>query len=152
LYDDLLVWEFLDLFAASYRVPKAERAETVDRHLALVGLGEQRNRMVADLSRGMRQRLMLAKTLLPEPTVLLLDEPASGLNPNGRIQLREILRDLAARGRAVVISSHILAEMSEFCTSIGIMQRGRMVVSGPVAEVAARVGSRAALTIEVLEG
>lgn len=152
LYDDLLVWEFLDLFAASYHVPPAERSRAVDEHLELVGLGEKRHAMVAELSRGMRQRLMLAKTLLPQPSVLVLDEPASGVDPHGRIQLKQILRDQASRGRTVLVSSHILAEMAEFCTSVGIMERGKMVVSGAVDEVARRVTGAERLLIEVLDG
>ena len=101
----------------------------------MVGLTEKRNAMVVELSRGMRQRLMLAKTLIPDPQVLLLDEPASGVDPQGRIDLKNILKRLAAEGKTVLISSHILAEMNEFCTSVAIMERGRMVVSGRIDEV-----------------
>ena len=108
--------------------------------------------MIADLSRGMRQRLMLGKTLLPRPAVLLLDEPASGMDPNGRIEFKQIVRELAAAGCTVLVSSHILTEMSEFCTSVGIMEKGRMVVSGKVDEIASRVMGAEILTIEVLDG
>ena len=149
LYDDLLVWEFLDLFAASYGVAKSERGRVVDDNLARVGLTDKRLALVSSLSRGMRQRLMLAKTLLPEPAVLLLDEPASGLDPHGRIQLRQILRGLADDGRAVLVSSHILAEMDEFCSHVGIMERGRMVAQGTVDEIAQQVASGGVLAIEV---
>jgi ABC-2 type transport system ATP-binding protein len=150
VYDDLLVWEFLDLFAASYFVPKARRTETVDRYLDLVGLTEKRDAMVTELSRGMRQRLILAKTLLPEPDVLLLDEPASGMDPNGRADLKRAIKTLAAQGKTVLVSSHILSEMAEFCTSIGIMERGRMVVSGRVDEVTDKVLGKGMLAVEVL--
>ncbi len=150
MYDDLMCWEFLDLFAASYFVPRPARPELIDRSLALVGLTEKRHAMVAELSRGMRQRLMLAKTLIPDPQVLMLDEPASGLDPQGRIDLKNVLRSLAAAGKTVLISSHILAEMSEFCTAVAIMERGRMVVSGTIAEVQERMMSVAVLVVEVL--
>ncbi len=150
MYDDLKCWEFLDLFAASYGIPRAERPAEIDRHLALVGLAEKRDAMIVELSRGMRQRLMLAKTLIPGPRVLLLDEPASGVDPQGRIDLKNVLKALAAEGRTVLISSHILAEMSEFCTSVAIMEKGRMVVSGKIDEVNARIMGDAVLSVEVL--
>ncbi len=150
VYEDLLAWEFLDLFAASYRIPRAERAEKVERYLDRVGLTEKRNALVVELSRGMRQRLMLAKTLIPEPDVLLLDEPASGVDPQGRIDLKNILRSLSAEGKTVLISSHILAEMNEFCTSVAIMERGRLVVSGRIEDVNRRVMGDVSLSVEVL--
>jgi ABC-2 type transport system ATP-binding protein len=150
MYDDLMCWEFLDLFAASYSIPRPERPEVIDRALALVGLTEKRNAMVVELSRGMRQRLMLAKSLIPDPQVLMLDEPASGLDPQGRIDLRNVLKALAAQGKTVLISSHILTEMAEFCTAMAIMERGRMVISGTIAEIQERLMGGAILTIEVL--
>jgi ABC-2 type transport system ATP-binding protein len=152
VYDDLLVWEFLDLFAASYFIPASERAATVAHYLELVGLTEKRDAFVVELSRGMRQRLILAKTLLPEPQVLLLDEPASGLDPTGRADLKRAIKMLAGQGKTVLVSSHILSEMSEFCTSVGIMERGSMVVSGRVEEVTAQVLGRGVLAVEVLTG
>lgn len=152
VYEDMLVWEFLDLFAASYLIPKPQRRHAIDRRLEEVGLMEKRNVLVIELSRGMRQRLMLAKTLLPEPQVLLLDEPASGMDPHGRAQMKQVIRDFASQGGAVVISSHILSEMSEFCTSVGIMQRGRMVVCGSVNDIAERVLGRPILEIEIIAG
>jgi ABC-2 type transport system ATP-binding protein len=152
MYDDLKCWEFLDLFAASYFVPRSQRRDVIDRHLALVGLTEKRDAMVVTLSRGMRQRLMLAKTLIPEPQILFLDEPASGLDPQGRIDLKNILRDLGAAGRTVLISSHILAEMTEFCTSIAVMERGRLVVNGTIDEVRARLSAGLVLTVELAGG
>ena len=151
MYDDLLVWEFLDLFAASYYVPLADRPRVVSRHVAMVGLEEKRDAYCKTLSRGMRQRLMLAKTMLPNPKVLLLDEPASGMDPHGRADLKKIIRGLAEAGRAVLVSSHSLSEMNEFCTSIGIMERGRMVVSGRVEDVAAQVHGAGQLVVRVLD-
>ncbi|AGA28762.1 ABC transporter ATP-binding protein [Singulisphaera acidiphila] len=150
MYDDLMCWEFLDLFAASYFIPRSERPRVIDRSLALVGLTEKRRAMVVELSRGMRQRLMLAKTLIPDPQVLMLDEPASGLDPQGRIDLKNVVKGLAAEKKTVLISSHILSEMSEFCTSVAIMERGRMVVSGTIAEIQERIMGGAVLLVEVL--
>jgi ABC-2 type transport system ATP-binding protein len=150
VYEDLFVWEFLDLFAASYRIPPSSRLELIDRQLAMVGLEEKRVAPILELSRGMRQRLMLAKTLIPDPEVLLLDEPASGVDPQGRIDLKNILKRLASEGKTILISSHILAEMNEFCTSVAIMERGRLVVSGRLDEVNARIMGDSSLTVEVL--
>ena len=150
MYEDLKCWEFVDLFAASYGIPRSERPYEVDRHLALVGMSEKKDAFIQGLSRGMRQRLMLAKTLIPGPRVLLLDEPASGVDPQGRIDLKNILKALAAEGRTVLISSHILSEMSEFCTSVAIMEKGRMVVNGKIDEIQARMVSDTILAIEIL--
>jgi ABC-2 type transport system ATP-binding protein len=150
LYDDLYCWEFLDLFAASYGVPKARRRDECDRALDQVGLTEKRNAMVAGLSRGMRQRLTLAKTLIPDPQVLLLDEPASGLDPQGRIDLKNVMKGLAAQGKTVLISSHILSEMTEFCTAVAIMEKGRMVINGTIDDVRDRVMGGTVLEVEVL--
>ena len=152
MYDDLKCWEFLDLFAASYFVPRAGRRDAVERALDLVGLMEKRDAFVGTLSRGMRQRLMLGKTLIPDPQVLLLDEPASGMDPHGRIALKHILRQLGSAGKTVVISSHILAEMTDFCTAMAIMQRGRMVINGSIDEIRERVMEGFVLLIEVLAG
>ena len=152
IYEDLTVYEYLDLFASSYLIPKDQRRATIEKHLELVDLTEKRTAMTAGLSRGMRQRLLLAKTLLPEPKIALLDEPASGVDPYGRILLKNILRQLGAEGKTVLISSHILTELSDFCTSVGIMEKGRLVVSGRVAEVAAQVLGQLEVQIEVLEG
>jgi ABC-2 type transport system ATP-binding protein len=150
VYEDLLVWEFLDLFAASYGIPRARRPVEVDRFLEMVGLLEKRKSLVVELSRGMRQRLMLAKTLIPDPRVLLLDEPASGVDPQGRIELKGILRRLAEEKRTVLISSHILTEMDEFCTSVAIMERGRLKVGGKIDEVNQRIMGDTLISVEVL--
>jgi ABC-2 type transport system ATP-binding protein len=147
LYDDLKVWEYLDVFALAYRLPRATRRDRIDACLEVTRLGEKRDEFVRGLSRGMRQRLVLAKTLIPEPRILLLDEPASGLDPIGRIELRNILAALAGRGAAVLVSSHILTELSEYCTAVGIMEKGRMVISGTIESVLARLGSRGTLRV-----
>lgn len=152
VYEDLLVWEFLDLFAASYFIPQPRRRPEIDHRLEQVGLTEKTGALVGELSRGMRQRLMLAKTLLPEPKVLLLDEPASGMDPHGRAQMKQVIREFASNGGTVLISSHILSEMDEFCTDIGIMQRGQLVVSGKVEDIAARVLGQSILEVHLVSG
>jgi ABC-2 type transport system ATP-binding protein len=152
MYDDLKCWEFLDLFAASYGIPRAARPPAIERLMEVVGLTEKYESFIVELSRGMRQRLMLAKTLIPDPQILILDEPASGVDPQGRIDLRNVIRAQAAAGKAILISSHILTEMQEFCTSVAIMQRGQMVVSGKIDEINARVMGTGSLAIDVLDG
>jgi ABC-2 type transport system ATP-binding protein len=152
LYEDLTVGEYLDLWAASYRVPRAERGTMVARCLERVDLAAKRDALTGTLSRGMKQRLMLARALLPEPLVVLLDEPANGMDPHGRAFLKEMVRQLGHAGKTVVLSSHILAELSHMCTSAGIMRRGRMVVSGRVDAVTASVLGRAKITAEVTAG
>src|SRR5262245_1920829 len=150
VYEDLMVWEFLDLFAASYGLDPSQRRHAIADHLEMVGLTEKREAMVGELSRGMRQRMMLAKTLIPDPHVFLLDEPASGIDPQGRIQLKNILRRLAEEKKTVLISSHILSEMNEFCTSVVIMEKGQIVIGGRIDEVNQRVLGDSFLTVEVL--
>ncbi len=150
LYEELTVYEFLDIFASAYKLPPATRATEIQRYIDLVELTEKRDTMTAGLSRGMKQRLMLAKTLLPSPAIILLDEPASGLDPHSRILLKNILKQQRADGKTVIISSHILSELAEFCTSIGIMERGHMVTSGRVEDVGARIFSEIRYSIELL--
>jgi ABC-2 type transport system ATP-binding protein len=150
VYEDLMVWEFLDMFAASYGLNPSQRRHAVADHLDMVGLTEKREAMVGELSRGMRQRMMLAKTLIPNPHILLLDEPASGIDPQGRIDLKNILKRLAEEKKTVLISSHILAEMNEFCTSVVIMEKGQVIVAGRIEEVNQRVMGDSYLTVEVL--
>jgi ABC-2 type transport system ATP-binding protein len=152
VYEDLRVWEFLDLFAASYGIPRHRRRQAVTEQLEQVGLAERRESPVVELSRGMRQRLMLAKTLIPDPMVLLLDEPSSGVDPQGRIDLKNILRRMADERRTVLISSHILAEMNEFCTSVAIMEKGSIVVSGRIEDVNQRVMGDSLVSVDVLDG
>ena len=152
VHDDLRVWELLDLFAAAHFLPRDQRRRRVDELLELVELDAKRNVMAKTLSRGMSQRLVLAKTRMHEPEVLLLDEPASGLDPTARIELRQLLRRLAAEGKAVLISSHILAELSGFCTSIGIMEQGRLVEQGRIDDIVTRMHPQRTLVIELLDG
>jgi ABC-2 type transport system ATP-binding protein len=152
LYENMLVWEYLDHFARCYRVPRQRREALVDEVLKLVSLEVRRDAEIKSLSRGMRQRLCFAKTLLHEPKVLLLDEPASGLDPAGRLEFRELLKQLHAMGRTVLISSHILTEMADFCTSIGIMEQGRLLASGRVDEILRQLQPGLQLEIDVLAG
>jgi len=151
VYDDVKVWEMLDVFARAYGVPRRRRAARVSEVLEAVDLEGKRHTMAGTLSRGMTQRLVLAKTLLHEPRVMLLDEPASGLDPLSRIELRDLLKRLAARGTTVLVSSHILTELSGFCTSIGVMEKGRMVAQGSIDELVAVHGVKRQVVIELLE-
>lgn len=150
VFKDLKCWEFLDLFAASYFVGRRERRLRIDEVFERVNLTMKRDAMAGTLSRGMTQRLVLAKTLLHDPEVLLLDEPASGLDPIARIDLRNLLRDLASRGKTVLISSHILNELSTFCTSIGIMEKGNLVLSGNIEDIVGRFNTTRRYTVETI--
>jgi ABC-2 type transport system ATP-binding protein len=150
VYEDLVVWEYLDFFARCYNLPAKRRAQVIDELLDLVDLSEKREAYVHTLSRGMRQRLCLAHAMVHDPQVLLLDEPASGLDPRARVEMRELLRELGAMGKTVVLSSHILAELAELCDSIGIIERGQLVVSGRLEDVRARVQAGRKLRIRAL--
>lgn len=132
---NLKVWEFLDLFASSHGLTRDERSSRVDECLALVKMEESRDTLCGTLSRGMTQRVVLAKTFLHRPEVLLLDEPASGMDPLARIDLKDALLEIAATGATIIISSHILSELSEMATSIGILHKGRLREHGSVEEV-----------------
>ena len=132
LYDDVKVWEYLDFFAAAYRLPKNKRAGSIGDVLELTDLTGKREAFVSELSRGMQQRLCLAKTLLHDPKVLLLDEPASGLDPRARIEIKELLKELRKMGKTILISSHILPELADFCNKIAIIEQGKLMVSGDV--------------------
>lgn len=135
VYDDVKVWEYLDFFAAAYKIPANKRKPIIDDVLELTDLTEKREAYVEGLSRGMKQRLCLAKTLVHDPKLLLLDEPASGLDPRARIEFRALLKELRSMGKTIFISSHILPELADFCTSVGIMERGHLVVAGRVNDI-----------------
>lgn len=135
VYEDLLVWEYLDFFARCYKLDPQRRTRIVDELLDLVDLGTKRDAYVHTLSRGMRQRLCLAHALVHEPQVLLLDEPASGLDPRARVEMRELLRELRAMGKTILLSSHILTELAELCDTIGILETGQLVTSGTLEEI-----------------
>lgn len=142
-YDDMTVLEFLDFFARAYRLKGAERKQRVASVMDFTGLTPLADRMTRQLSKGMKQRVALGRTLLHDPKLLLLDEPADGLDPRARIELRELLKALAAQGKAVLISSHILTELSEICDSCAIIEQGRLLATGTVAEVTARSAGEA---------
>lgn len=152
VYEHMLVWEYLDHFARCYGLDTRKRERLVDEVLELVSLTVRKDSEIKSLSRGMRQRLCLAKTLIHEPQVLLLDEPASGMDPAGRIEFREMLKSLHAMGRTVLISSHILTEMADFCTSIGILEQGKLLASGRVGDILHQLQPGLRLEIEVAEG
>lgn len=132
VYDDMKVVEYLEFFAAAYRIRGPERRKKCDSVLDLVDLGYKRDALVTSLSRGMTQRLGLARVLLHEPQVLLLDEPASGLDPRARIEMRELLKELRSMGKTILVSSHILPELADICNKIGIIERGRLLFNGDV--------------------
>lgn len=137
VYEDLKVWEYLDYFAHAYKVDESRIANRVTEVIAQVSLEVKRDAMIRGLSRGMKQRLGIARAIIHQPKVLLLDEPASGLDPKARLELRNLLLSLRDQGTTILISSHILTELEGFCTSIGIMERGHMVRSGSIDEVTA---------------
>src|SRR2546423_1828721 len=151
VYDDIKVWEYLDFFAAAYRIPKPKRPQIIDDVLTLTDLNVKKDAYVESLSRGMKQRLCLAKTLVHDPKVLLLDEPASGLDPRARIEIKELLKELKAMGKTIIVSSHILPELADFCNKIGIIEKGEMIVSGDVNEIIRQVSGAHTLEVRILE-
>lgn len=151
VYEDMLVREYLDHFARCYGITSmSKRDKLIDEVLELVSLRERKDAEIKGLSRGMRQRLCLAKTLIHQPEVLLLDEPASGMDPAGRIEFREMLKQLSALGRTILISSHILTEMADFCTSVAIIERGELLASGRVKDILQQLQPALRIEIEVL--
>lgn len=135
LYDDLSVWDYLDYFARLYKLKEPRRSQRLLEVLELVQLGNKRHSLIATLSRGMKQRLSLARTIIHEPIVLLLDEPVSGLDPIARMQFREIVKVLQEAGMTILISSHVLSDLAELCTSVGIMELGYLVESTTLDEL-----------------
>ena len=150
VYDDMKVWEYLDFFARCYGIPADRRRRMIGDLLELVDLGPKRDAYVQGLSRGMQQRLCLAHTLVHDPQVLLLDEPASGLDPRARVELRELLRELRSLGKTILVSSHILPELEELCTSVAIIDRGQVLAQGRVADIEKRLRVGAVLRVRVL--
>jgi ABC-2 type transport system ATP-binding protein len=150
VYDNMKVWEYLDFFAASYGLPRARRIGLIDDLLALVDLSEKKEDYVEALSRGMKQRLCLARTLVHDPQLLILDEPASGLDPRARVELRALLRQLGALGKTVIVSSHILTELADICDHVGIIERGRLLASGSIEEMLRQVRQNRVLAVRLL--
>jgi ABC-2 type transport system ATP-binding protein len=152
VYDDMKVWEYLDFFARCYGIPGSRRRRMIGDLLDLVDLGDKRDAYVQGLSRGMQQRLCLAHTLVHDPQVLLLDEPASGLDPRARVELRELLRELRSLGKTIVISSHILPELEELCTAVAIVDHGQVLAHGKVSDIERRLRFGAVLRVRILAG
>ncbi len=150
VYDDMKVWEYLDFFARCYGIGPADRRRMIGDLLELVDLGSKRDNYVQTLSRGMQQRLCLAHALVHDPQVLLLDEPASGLDPRARVELRELLRELRSLGKTILISSHILPELEELCTSVAIVDRGQVLAQGRVSDIERRLRFGAVLRVRLL--
>lgn len=148
VYDDMKVIEYLDFFAATYRIKGEARRKRCEEVLELVDLGYKRDAFVTSLSRGMTQRLSLARVLLHEPQVLLLDEPASGLDPRARIEIRGLLKELRSLGKTIMVSSHILPELADICNKVGIIERGELLVNSDVADVMRQVRSSVVLKIQ----
>lgn len=150
VYDDMKVWEYLDFFGACYDLPPATRETMIDDLLALVDLNHKKEAFVNELSRGMKQRLCLARTLTHDPQVLILDEPASGLDPRARIEMRELLRELKNMGKTIFFSSHILSEVADVCTSLAILEAGRLVVYGDMEEMRRQLRTHRLIQMRVL--
>ncbi len=150
VYDDMKVWEYLDFFAACYGLPLEERTSMADDLLALVDLSHRREDFVDSLSRGMKQRLCLARTLVHDPQILILDEPASGLDPRARIEIRELLRELSNMGKTIFFSSHILSEVADICTHIGVIEAGELVTAGNIEEMQRQLRPHRAVKIHLL--
>ncbi len=149
VYDDMKVIEYLEFFAAAYRIKGPERRKKCDQVLDLVDLGYKRDALVTSLSRGMTQRLGLARVLLHEPQVLLLDEPASGLDPRARIEMRGLLKELRNMGKTILVSSHILPELADICNKIGIIERGKLLFDGDVESAIRQVRQRVVMRVAV---
>jgi ABC-2 type transport system ATP-binding protein len=147
VYDGMKVWEFLDFFGVAYQIPQPRRKQIIGDVLELLDLTHKRDAYVNGLSRGMTQRLCLAKTLVHEPPVLILDEPTSGLDPRARLEVKALLKELRRMGKTILISSHILTELADCCTSIGIIERGVLLMSGPIEEVYRKIRGHRKLQI-----
>src|ERR1700754_2526657 len=139
VYDGMKVWEFLDFFAVANQIPRSRAKAVIGDVLELLDLTHKRDDFVNGLSRGMKQRLCLAKTLVHDPPVLILDEPSSGLDPRARLEVKALLKELRTMGKTILISSHILSELADCCTSIGIIERGQLLLHGPIQEVFRRI-------------
>lgn len=150
VYPTLRVWEYLDFFAAAHLIPPKKRPERIDVCLRTANAFEFRDKMMGALSRGMKQRVGIAKTLLHDPQVLILDEPAATIDPRARVQMRQLLRDLAGLGKAVLVSSHILPELADVCDTVGILSGGKLVSAGPVRDIMKTARQRRLVEIHVL--
>jgi ABC-2 type transport system ATP-binding protein len=151
VYDGMKVWEFLDFFAVAYEIPRSHRKRIIGQVLELLDLTHKRDDYVNGLSKGMKQRLCLAKTLVHDPPVLILDEPASGLDPRARLEMKALLGELKGMGKTILVSSHILSELADFCTMIGIIERGRLLAAGSIQEIQRQLRSHRVLKVRVMD-
>jgi len=151
VYDNMTLTEYLEFFLLAFKIDRARGKRVIEDVLALTDLGPHRDRLIATFSRGMLQRACLAKTLLHDPRVLILDEPASGLDPRARIEFRELLRELRAMGKTIFVSSHILTELATIATSIGILEAGKLVVAGAVEDVLRGIGTEREIIVRALD-
>ena len=149
-YEDLTVYEYLEFFASAYGIPRQQRKRIVNDVLELTDLKYKQDALTESLSRGMTQRLSLARVLVHDPPILLLDEPASGLDPRARIEIRELLRELQRLGKTILVSSHILSELGEFCNKLGIIERGKLIVAGTVEELMERARVHPIISLKVM--
>lgn len=152
VYDGMKVWEFLDFFAVAYKIGKGKRKQVINDVLELLDLAHKRDDYVNGLSRGMKQRLCMAKTLVHDPPVLILDEPTSGLDPRARIEVKALFKELKRMGKTILISSHILSELADCCTSIGIIERGQLLMHGPIDEVYRRIRGNRTVEVRFVNG
>jgi ABC-2 type transport system ATP-binding protein len=152
VYEGVTVWEYLDFFARAYRIPHKTRKKVIEDCVALTDFGKLTDKLVSSLSKGMQQRLCLAKTLLHDPKVLILDEPASGLDPRARVELRILLKELARMGKTILISSHILTELSDMVTSIGIIEKGKIIATGSPEKISQAISKSLPITIAIYGG
>jgi ABC-2 type transport system ATP-binding protein len=151
VYDGMKVWEFLDFFAVAYKIGRTQRKKVIGDVLELLDLTHKRDDFVNGLSRGMKQRLCLAKTLVHDPPVLILDEPTSGLDPRARIEVKALLKELRKMGKTILISSHILSELADCCTSIGIIERGQLLMYGTIDSVYRQIRRNRIVEIRFVE-
>jgi ABC-2 type transport system ATP-binding protein len=152
VYDGMKVWEFLDFFAVAYEIPRTMRKKIIGEVLELLDLAHKRDDYVNGLSKGMKQRLCLAKTLVHDPPVLILDEPASGLDPRARLEMKALLNELRRMGKTILVSSHILSELADFCTSIGVIERGRLLAAGSIRDIQRQLRAHRVLKVQLLNG
>ena len=152
VYDGMKVWEFLDFFAVAYKIGKGKRKQVIGDVLELLDLAHKRDDFVNGLSRGMKQRLCMAKTLVHDPPVLILDEPTSGLDPRARIEVKALFKELKRMGKTILISSHILSELADCCSSIGIIERGQLLMHGPIEDVYSRIRGHRTVEIRFVNG
>ena len=150
-YEDMVVQEYLEFFAAAYNINGAARNKVVNDVLELTDLGYKKDAPVDGLSRGMKQRLSIARVLVHDPKVLLLDEPAGNLDPRARIEMRELLKELRRLGKTILISSHILPELADLCNTVGIIEQGELLYSGPVADIVRRAKAGTVLHVGVAD-